>query len=238
MNLKSNSQSELLNADENQHGRVLEIPNPVGGQKMRSSIDAARATLTLATIAALTAFACASDPPKQDVVAEDSPMAGEFAGAPDWVTRGCSAFWGDDAPAKICGVGIAGGSRNLALMKTSAQARGRTEIARALGVRVKAMLKDYQSTTTGGEEFGTAASDEQHIVDVSKQLTEINLSGVEQQDMWISSSSTVYVLMVYDADKFQDAVAGMDNLSDNIRKAVIDRADQSFAELDEELEKN
>jgi hypothetical protein len=194
--------------------------------------------MALAVIAALTAFACASDPPAHDVVAEDSAMKGEFAGAPDWVTRGCSAFWGDDAPAKICGVGIAGGSRNLAIMKTSAQARGRTEIARALGVKVKAMLKDYQATTTGGEEFGEAASDEQHIVDVSKQLTEINLTGVEQQDMWISSSSTVYVLMVYDAAKFQDAVSEMDNLSDDVRRAVIDRADNSFRELDEEMEKN
>jgi hypothetical protein len=205
---------------------------------MRSSIDAYRATLTLIAIAALTAFACASDPPPAPI-AENSAMQGEFAGAPDWVTRGCQAFWGDgDSPKKICGVGIAGGSRNLAIMKTSAQARGRTEIARALGVKVKAMLKDYQATTTGGDEFGEAASDEQHIVDVSKQLTEMHLVGVEQQDMWISSSSTVYVLMVYDAAKFQDAVSQMDNLSEEIRRAVIDRADASFSELDDELEKN
>jgi hypothetical protein len=56
--------------------------------------------------------------------------------------------------------------------------------------------------------------------------------------MWISNSSTVYVLMVYDAAKFQDAVSEMDNLSDDVRRAVIDRADNSFRELDEEMEKN
>ena len=198
---------------------------------MRSSIDAIRATLTLATIVALTAFACASDPPAE-------PMIGEFAGAPDWVTKGCSAFWGEETPAKICGVGISGGSKNLALQKTSAQGRGRTEIARALDLRVKAMLKDYQATTTGGEEFGTASADEQHIVDVSKQITDIQLVGVEQQDMWVSNSGTVYVLMVYDASKFQQAVSEMDNLSEEIRRAVIDRADKSFRELDEEIERN
>lgn len=204
---------------------------------MRTSIDTTRSTLMLAIVAVLFAFACSSTPTPAPEP-EPQPMSGEFAGAPDWVTRGCSAFWGDDAPAKICGVGIAGGSRNIGMLKTAAQGRGRTEIARSLDLKVKAMLKDYQATTTGGEEFGTAAADEQHIVDVSKQLTEIDLVGVEQQDMWVSNSGTVYVLMVYDAAKFQDAVSEMDNLSEDIRRAVIDRADSSFRELDEELEKN
>jgi hypothetical protein len=56
--------------------------------------------------------------------------------------------------------------------------------------------------------------------------------------MWVSSSGTVYVLMVYDAAKFQDAVSEMDNLSEEIRRAVIDRADASFRELDEETQRN
>jgi hypothetical protein len=165
-------------------------------------------------------------------------MAGELANAPDWVTRGCGAFWGDDPPSMLCGVGSAGGSRNHSLMVTAAQGRGRTAIARSLDLHVKAMLKDYQATTTGGEEYGTNAADEQHIVDVSKQLTDIDLVGVEQRDLWISPSGQVYVLMVYDAEKFSDAVSGMKNLSEDIRKAVIERADASFKELDLELEKN
>ena len=71
-----------------------------------------------------------------------------------------------------------------------------------------------------------------------KQLTDIDLVGVEQRDMWISPSGQVYVLMVYDAEKFSDAVSSMDNLSEAIRKAVIERADANFRELDEELEKD
>ena len=31
-------------------------------------------------------------------------MQGEFAGAPDWVIRGCASYWGDDASKNICGV--------------------------------------------------------------------------------------------------------------------------------------
>ena len=204
---------------------------------MRSSIDLSRATLTVAIIFTLASFACASDP--EPTPAEQlGPMAGELGNAPDWVTKGCGAFWGDDTPSKLCGVGSSGGSRNHALMVTAAQGRGRTAIARSLDLHVKAMLKDYQATTTGGEEYGTNAADEQHIVDVSKQLTEIDLVGVEQRDMWISPSGQVYVLMVYDAEKFSSAVGSMQNLSEEIRRAVIERADKSFAELDQELEKN
>jgi hypothetical protein len=44
--------------------------------------------------------------------------------------------------------------------------------------------------------------------------------------------------MVYDAEKFSAAVSGMRNLSEQIRSAVIERADASFRELDEELEKD
>ena len=204
---------------------------------MRTSIDLSRATLIVAILFSLGSFACASDP---EPTAEEKlgPMAGELANAPDWVTRGCGAFWGDEQPSKLCGVGSAGGSRNHSLMVTAAQGRGRTAIARSLDLHVKAMLKDYQATTTGGEEYGTNAADEQHIVDVSKQLTDIDLVGVEQRDLWISPSGQVYVLMVYDAEKFSDAVSGMKNLSEDIRKAVIERADASFKELDTELEKN
>ena len=71
---------------------------------MRSSIDLSRAALVVAIIISLGSFACASDP---EPTAEEKlgPMSGELANAPAWVTQGCGAFWGDDNPAKLCGVG-------------------------------------------------------------------------------------------------------------------------------------
>lgn len=203
---------------------------------MRTSIDLSRATLTVTIIFALGSFACASEPQR---TAEEQlgPMAGELANAPDWVTRGCGAFWDDDQPSKLCGVGSFGGTRNHSLAVTGAQGRGRTAIARSLDLHVKAMLKDYEATTTGGEGYGTSAADEQHVVDVSKQITDIEIVGVEQRDLWISPSGQVYVLMVYDAEKFSSAVSSMNHLSEEIRQAVIERADASFKELDLEIEK-
>ena len=153
--------------------------------------------------------------------------------APDWVTRGCSAFWGDDHPSKLCGVGSFGGTRNHSLAVTGAQGRGRTAIARSLDLHVKAMLKDYQSTTAGAEK----QSDEQHVTDVSKQITDFSLSGTEMKDFWISQAGTVYALVVLDVDKFTDSVSRMNHLSEEIRAAVEERARSSFKELDGDVQR-
>jgi hypothetical protein len=125
-------------------------------------------------------------------------------------------------------VGSAGGSRNIALTTSTAEGRGRTAIARTLDTKVQAMLKDYQATTTGGEEFGDAAADEQHIVDVSKQLTNGTLSGAERRDLWISPSGVVYALMVLDLEKFQGAVWSMKQLSESVRSHVAQEAAKEF----------
>jgi len=155
----------------------------------------------------------------------------EFEGAPDWVVKGCGAYFGDKKAA-ICGVGSAAGSRNISMLRTAAQGRGRTEIARSLSVKVKSMLKDYQSTTTGGEYFGEQANDEQHIEDVSKQVTNLTLSGTRLEDTWVSNSGTLYALMILDVDSFKDSIDKMGQLDEKVRAAVVDRANRAFAELD------
>jgi len=185
-------------------------------------------------VAAAFAGGCAKTvpPPPKDVV------QGEFDGAPKWVTQGCGAFWGEKkGEKKICGVGSMGGSRNMSLVRTTAVARGRTEIARSLNTSVQAMVKDYQATTTGGQNFGTAASDEQHVEDVAKQITDMSLSGTELTDSWISPNGTFYALVVLNVDEFKGMVAKMQNLNDAVRQAVIQRADKAFDDLDANIAK-
>jgi len=162
-------------------------------------------------------------------MAEDTPLEDEFAGAPDWVVRGGCP----DDDEIVCGVGAVSGSRNISLMRTAAIGRARTEIARSLRVGVASMLKDYQATTTGGRDFGMAANDEQHIQDVSKQITDMTLAGTQMTDSWVSDSGTFWALVTLDVEKFSEAVGQMDQLSETIRQAVVDRADDAFAELDE-----
>jgi hypothetical protein len=183
--------------------------------------------------AALGFGACAGKTPKPI----DEVMGGEFKGAPDWVTKGCGTYYKAKGTPMICGVGSVGGSRNPSIMRSTAEGRARTELARSLQVKVKAMLKDYQATTTGGQDFGTSAADEQHVVDVSKQITDMTLSGTELVDTWVSPNGTFYALVTMDVEKFKDSVSKMNNLSDSVRKAVEQRADKAFGELDEEIDK-
>jgi hypothetical protein len=94
-------------------------------------------------------------------------------------------------------------------------------IARSLGTRLKALLEDYLATTT-------ADSDEQDVVDVSKQLTNGTLGGAERRDLWIAPSGVVYALMVLDLDKFQAAVLQMKSLSESLRNHVARNAAEAL----------
>lgn len=163
-------------------------------------------------------------------------LQGEMEGAPDWVVKSCNAYFGEKQTV-ICGLGSTGGTRNITLARNAAIANGRNEIARSLQVKVKAMLKSYMATTTGGENYGTAADDEQHIVDVSKQVTSMTLSGTKHVDTWVSPKNTLFALVVLDVDAFKDSLKQMTQLDAKVKEAIIQRADKAFKELDTEVEK-
>lgn len=175
---------------------------------------------------------CASTPaPPGDAV------KGELSDAPGWVRKGCSGYWEKKEEKRLCGVGAMGSTRNAALARSGAIERARVELARSLQVQIEAMLKDYQATTTGGAGFGSESSDEQHVVDVSRQITEMSLAGTELVDSWISSSGTFYALVALDVEGFKGMVAEMKVLSEQVRSAVIQRADKAFDDLDRQLDK-
>ena len=176
---------------------------------------------------------CASQPVTPTAI--DTVMKNEFIGAPDWVTKDCASYIKDNK--KICGVGSIGGTRNPSIARTTAVARARTEIARNLQTRVLAMLKDYQATTSGGQYFGKYASDEQHVVDVSKQITNMTISGTVQKEIWVGKNGIYYVLVTLDIEKFKNIVQNMHSLPESVRKAVVQRADKAFGELDREIDK-
>ena len=117
------------------------------------------------------------------------------------------------------------------MMRMAAQSRGRTEISRLLGIKIQAILRDYRSTTTGDEKFDAELNNEQYIVDISKQITDVTLSGSEQKESWTSDSKTLYVLMCEDLEKFKESLKNMNQLGKSIRDAVIARSDTAFDEL-------
>ncbi len=165
-------------------------------------------------------------------------IIGEFDGAPDWVVKGCAAYWGDNPKEKICGVGSMGGTANIALARKTAITRGRAEIADTLSTRVQSLVQDYQATVTGGENFGKAASDEQSVTAVSKTITDQTVVGTQMVDSWISKKSgTFYALVVMDMETFKKALSEMQTLDAGVRKFVEENAAKAFDQLDKEIDK-
>lgn len=198
-----------------------------------------RAILAIFTIAALLCIVTACSSKQTKTEPPGNVIKNELEGAPSWVTKVCSVYWKDKSKSKgkVCGVGSTGGTRNIGMARSAAVGRGRTEIARSLKVKVKSMLKDYQATVTGGENFGKAAADEQYVVDASKQITDTTLSGSEMVDSWISNSGTYYALVVLDLEKFKSLIKEMQQLDEGVRKYIEEKAEAAFDELEEEIDK-
>jgi hypothetical protein len=177
----------------------------------------------------LSLSACASKP------TDNFSTNPEFAGAPKWVTGSCSNFF-EKQEDVLCGVGAVTGTKNVSLQRTAAEGRARTAIARALNVKVKSMLKDYQATVTGGKAFKEANDDEQYIADVAKQLTDISVSGTKTEDTWMSGTNTLYALVSLDIKAFKESLGKVKALNEEVKKAVEERATAAFKELDKTLQ--
>jgi hypothetical protein len=155
-------------------------------------------------------------------------LQAEMEGLPKWALGNCQEHLKNDK--LLCGSGSVQGMSNLGLARTAAEGRARTALARTLQVRVKAMLKDYQAATQGGAAQDTAS--EQHIEDVSKQITDVTLSGTRVEETFVSDTGTFWALVVLDAESFKGALKEKKELDEATRQAILDRADQSFADLD------
>ena len=157
-------------------------------------------------------------------------LQAEMAGAPKWAQGDCATGLPKGAKATICGAGSVSGMTNVALARSAAEGRARTELARSLQVRVKSMLKDYQAATQGGPDAKTDS--EQHIEDVSKQITDVTLSGTRLQDTFVSDTGTYWALVVLDVEPFKESLSGMKDLDERVRSGIIERAHRAFTQLD------
>jgi hypothetical protein len=181
---------------------------------------------------ALVATACGGAAQTTAVTPEAGNLAGELVDAqgnpaPAWVTNS-----GATDGRNLCSEGSVSGTRNISMAQTGAQGRARTALARSIQTKVAAMLRDYQSTTTGGEQFAASGNDEQHIEDVSRQLTQVSLAGSQVVDTWISSTSTLHSLVCLDVEKFKESVNQMGQLDEKVRQGVTSRAQNSWRSLD------
>ena len=160
---------------------------------------------------------------------------------PEWLIKGGKAFSGDKRA--FYGVGSAGRVKNPSLMRKSAQAQARREIANQFKVYIAALNKQYLADITAGD--GDAHSEEQAVTDTTKELTEATLQGVTIEEYWEHPErNEAYALARLDLDAFLEKVKNYNNakaeykeLSEKVRKRIEQNAEKAFDELQGELDK-
>ena len=153
----------------------------------------------------------------------------EFEHAPAWVLDG-------HIEGSISAVGSAViGKSGMQFAKTEALALGRNELARQTSIKVKAMVNNFVEQTGLGDEQLVDRFSKQ----MTKQITNVTLSGSRQKDTWISPSKELYVLVVMDPAAVKESVKKeltSTYQSDQARWQEF-KAKNGEAELDREIEK-
>jgi len=94
---------------------------------------------------------------------------------PEWVEKGSGAFGGEMGKA-FYGVGSTYGIKNPSLLRSSADNRARTEVARVFKTYTASLMKDYQAF---GAHYGDFDPDEQgRMKQMEKQLAEKRLDEI------------------------------------------------------------
>lgn len=148
-----------------------------------------------------------------------------LAEAPDWVRGDCRNTFKDQIV--LCGVGAVSGVSSPSLARNTAMARGRTEIARYLEVEVQSVLTDYQAAKGGATE--------QEIVDQSKQIADMTLSGTRMAQYWVGKDGTYYALMALDLESYTAKLEGADSVEPPLKQALIEKAKKTFSSRDTEV---
>jgi len=164
----------------------------------------------------------------------------EVSGAPSWT-------WNDkdlrsDKKA-LYGVGTMAGIRNPALRRKQVDAQARNAVASVLGTYAAGLTKSFMaSTTVGGN---PDASEEQHVSDVLKQITEASLVGVKIIEYYERPDiNQAYSLARLDIDQIvamMESMATSNNqfkqLDAKLRDWVRKNAETANDQLNQELQK-
>lgn len=163
--------------------------------------------------------------------------------APKWVNQKGAAFSGEKQV--FYGVGNISGIQDSALKRRSAEAAARADIAREMSSFVQSMNKQYLAGTTAG--LKDRKSEEQHIEDVQKQLSEATLNGASIVEIWdhpCMGKNETFALARMDLVKFQEMAAGLQSndekfkeLDAKLKETIRDNAGKLHRQMAEEFEK-
>jgi len=196
-------------------------------------------TLSLLMVSAIIfAIGCATGE-KQEKVTDQSSVSGT-KNEPAWVTR-CAAAFPDAGKDAFYGCGSESGITNISLQTQTADSRARADLAKTLDTYVASFFKDYMSSasvmakTNKDKKGGVSATEEKQFVSsITKEVTEITLSGVQVKDRWRSPDGSLYSVVK----------VSFDNVAQSMEKQMRQRAaevqldaNDAVKELDKQLEK-
>jgi len=185
-------------------------------------------SVVAACAVALMVFSCGSKE-----VTKTTPI--QEIEAPDWVKKGSGAF--DDDKGKVFyGVGSASNIGNYALLRSTADNRARSEIAKIFEFYTASLMKDYTASTSAGE--ANVHADEQHVEEAIKTVSSATLSGVEIVDHWQHpATGELFSLAKLDLESFKDSLQNARELNARAREFIRENADKLHQELKEEEER-
>jgi hypothetical protein len=159
-----------------------------------------------------------------------SPIANN---APEWVNKGTGAMKDKDGKQVFYGVGSVQGVRNIPMARTSADDRGRGEIAKIMNSYITSLTKDYMASITAGDM--SKSSEEQMVSQTLKNFAKFTLHGSVPIDHWVDrsdpTSNIVYSLVKLDMAAVQASLAESKELDAKVRDYVKANAEKAFDEL-------
>jgi len=141
--------------------------------------------------------------------------------------------WLNDFPPEdvIWGIGTAKQS-SPSMSMTTAEARARTAIARQLNTKVQAMFTDYNLDAGNVRNQANTSLQE----DVSRQITNMDVSGARPVKRWQASDGTWWYLVEFKKSDAKKAVASI--LGNEEAAFAQFKAQQALQMLDAQLAKN
>ncbi len=151
------------------------------------------------------------------------------SGRPLWIDK--STGFMDGIKGKgFYGVGTASNIPDVGLRRNAADAMARTELAKMFRSRVKNMMKIYQAQAA--KQNNEQGSFEQHVQEVTKVFTDMELVGTRIVSRWYDSKANVqYSLALLSREEFIAELERMGSLGEAVRKFLKENADLVFEEL-------
>lgn len=145
-------------------------------------------------------------------------------GAPDWVNEGHQAL-NNGKKRFFRGIGSAPVMNDLSLQKNTADNRARAELAQVFNAFVNVLSNDYSAVVSDTD----TVMNEQAMSRTIKNMTEINLVGVEIIGRWKDKKTgTLYSLAELDLEKITSLTSSVDNMNPEFKQFVQQNSTNIF----------